>query len=72
MADNLWPKIARAEDDAEAKAGEDMEMCIAFHRRFGRCVAETGDYEESMEETISMMGLPVSQDIARLKPEVVV
>ncbi|RAO72896.1 uncharacterized protein BHQ10_008908 [Talaromyces amestolkiae] len=67
-ADNPWPEIAGAEEEAEAEAKE--EMCITFHNRFGRCVAEPGDYEARTEEVINMMGLPVSQDVARLKPEV--
>lgn len=66
--DNPWPEIAGAEEEAEAEAN--MEMSVLFFNRRGRCVAEPGDYEQRTEEKINMMGLPVSEVVARLKPEV--
>ncbi|EED13757.1 conserved hypothetical protein [Talaromyces stipitatus ATCC 10500] len=59
---NNWPEIAGCEE--ELRAEEDEKMCILFHARAGRCVAEPGDYEECTDDEI------VHNAVARLKPEV--
>ncbi|KAI7973212.1 hypothetical protein EIK77_004489 [Talaromyces pinophilus] len=63
-----WPEIAGAEEEAQAE--KDEELCISFHARSGSCVPEPGDYEERVDEMVNKMGVPTSQVVRRLKPEI--
>lgn len=63
-----WPEIAGAEEEAQAEKNE--ELCISFYARSGSYVAEPGDYEERVDEIVNKRGVPTSQDVRRLKPEI--